>query len=189
MLSNVSLLYTTGHGVYFLLLGLCFYFQQNGHWPSKSFPSPSLESNNRWQFFMLGVFQSRTVQENMVTGGSQVTHQHPCSEQFGWLCNTGPSFLRGHPIREQLDCAKAGDYIRHWGGTRSLAALKEANQLMLLAKTRCQVISAVHITELGNWKADYLSGHHLDQWKWALQPDIFNLMSERENSGCLHPSL
>lgn len=70
-------------------------------------------------------------------------------------------------------------YINHQRGTRKYEALKEAMQIILWTKARCSEISVVHIPEMDNWKADYLSSHHLDYREWALHPDIFHRIYQK----------
>lgn len=48
-------------------------------------------------------------------------------------------------------------YINHQGGTRSCAALREANLILLWADGHIQILSAVYITGVDSWQMDFQS--------------------------------
>ncbi|XP_073491076.1 uncharacterized protein [Aquarana catesbeiana] len=87
--------------------------------------------------------------------------------------------LQGCPVRIQSDNATAVAYVNHQGGTRSRAAQKEVNQILVWAEMHVPCISAVFIPGIENWQADYLSRQQLLPGEWSLHPDVFWAICQR----------
>lgn len=75
-------------------------------------------------------------------------------------------------IRIQLDKAARVANINHQGATRSLSGTREIEMIVSWAGLHIPDPYAMYITDLENWKADYLRQQHLD-------PKVFLDISHR----------
>lgn len=65
-------------------------------------------------------------------------------------------------------------YNNHTGAIRSLSAATEVESDPLLCRTFCiPAFSAVYVSGMDSWRADFLSQQHLDQGEWSLQSELF----------------
>lgn len=78
-----------------------------------------------------------------------------------------------------MDNAMAVAYLNHQGGPRSSAFMDEASRILLWPESHVPALSTVHIPEVENWMADFLSCGRIDQGAWASLPQIFSLLYDR----------
>lgn len=99
-----------------------------------------------------------------------ITHQHTVGD--GGVVETVPlSGLRDKHVLVCSDNVATVFYINHQGGTRSLAALQVAYNLLVWAQSNLLSICAVYLPGRLNGVADALSRGKVCQEEWRLCPD------------------
>ncbi|XP_073446125.1 uncharacterized protein [Dendrobates tinctorius] len=81
--------------------------------------------------------------------------------------------LQGENVRILSDNTTVVAYLNRQGGTRSVALMSSAREILSLAERHFLSLSALHIRGRDNSEADFLSRHTLRQGEWCLSQQIF----------------